>query len=554
VGIELVAEIAHDSLPDEVVKVGLAYADHAGDDGHDEHDGDEDDQELEVVLADGVVEDELDHEGVDQPQHSGEDDGDQHQDNLPFVGAECLGDPAHGTGVGLAATPLLLFGVGRYAAPTHPAHAMIDHRFVCLLHMVVIIILYRTSRPDAPEDWVLRHSLRRAGSGSANSGIVAPDAKSCATTGYHSGQRVDSGVILSLREKHQHCMDVCGESEGEEVVLMAGSKGSSAALARREIDPVIATAAITSFLVATSATILTVSGGIYAFRRPIQAGRRIAAAGMWLAGVRSHQTLLDGKPVPYYEHGPREGIPLVLLHGLGDAPETWAGVMWALARMSPDQWVLAPDVPGLGFAPREGSITITTITKSVLHFLDALHIGQAVLVGNSVGGQIVLHLAAHHPERVARAIAINPTGLLRGRRIDFRPENREEAQRLIAQVLARAPNLPDFILKDVVRIAHSERIGKFLGSYDRARDELDAGGDESDLARLARGNVPVTLIFGAADRLLPAETQAWFCEALPQAETLVLDGGGHTPQIEVPGELAALLAERSIESRLVAAR
>jgi pimeloyl-ACP methyl ester carboxylesterase len=344
-------------------------------------------------------------------------------------------------------------------------------------------------------------------------------------------------------------------ADGGEKRLMTTNDGLSTAPARQGIDATVAAATMTSFVVTASVTMLAVSGSIYVVRHPIQAGRRLAGIGMRLAGIRTRHTLLDGKPVPYYEYGPREGTPMILIHGLGDAAETWAGVMRALVRMYPDRWVLAPDVPGLGFAPRpRGSPTITTITKSVLNFLDTLHIDRAILAGNSTGGQIALRLAARYPERVARVIAIDPTGLWRGHAVDFRPQTRSEAQRFLSQVLSKAPNVPGFILEDVVRTARVEHIVQFISSYDQTRDNLDAGGNESDLARLARSNMPITLIFGAADRLLPAQTQEWFREALPRAEMVVFDDAGHTPQIEAPGELAALLAERAVESQVVAVR
>jgi len=334
---------------------------------------------------------------------------------------------------------------------------------------------------------------------------------------------------------------------------MGEQNGSSAPHVRPSIDPTIAAVAATSFLIAGSATVLTVSGGIYMFRHPIQAGRHLAAISMRLAGVSLQRTLLDGKRIHYYEHGPHEGTPMVLLHGLGDAAESWAGVMRGFARMYPDRWVLAPDVPGLGYSPRPaGSLTIDTITKSVLHFLETLNIGRAIFAGNSTGGQVVLHLAARNPERVAHAIAIDPTGFTRGQGADIRVQNREEARALLSRVLGRERRVPDFILDDIVRTVQTDHVTKFIETYDPSHDDLDAGGDDSDLARLARSSVPVTIIFGSEDRLLPEQCPTWFREALPRAETLVLAGAGHTPQIDLPGELTALLAERGAGSRLVA--
>jgi pimeloyl-ACP methyl ester carboxylesterase len=64
-------------------------------------------------------------------------------------------------------------------------------------------------------------------------------------------------------------------------------------------------------------------------------------------------------------------------------------------------------------------------------------------------------------------------------------------------------------------------------------------------AQLSGLRVPLRLVWGARDRLLPEGTLAFFQRALPNAEVILLDKAGHLPHLEAPGQLAqAILRPR----------
>jgi 2-hydroxy-6-oxonona-2,4-dienedioate hydrolase len=105
----------------------------------------------------------------------------------------------------------------------------------------------------------------------------------------------------------------------------------------------------------------------------------------------------------YYEAG--QGRPIVLLHGSGPGTTGWgnfAGNIEALAR---DFRVYAVDMPGWG---ESDPVTIDRIdhVAAAVQFLDAVGIERAAFVGNSMGGQTSLRLAAAHPERVSHLITM----------------------------------------------------------------------------------------------------------------------------------------------------
>jgi lipase len=98
--------------------------------------------------------------------------------------------------------------------------------------------------------------------------------------------------------------------------------------------------------------------------------------------------------------------PLVCLHGVTGHGERFK-------RLAEQRWgerlhVLAPDLRGHGRSGYEPPWTFPTHVADLVETLDALGIDQADWVGHSFGGRLVLELAARHPERIRRAILLDP--------------------------------------------------------------------------------------------------------------------------------------------------
>ncbi len=90
VNIELIAEIAHHLLTDQIVQVRLAYPDQPGEDGYGKHDAGQDQEQSHVALSDGVIEDHANQQGVDQSQNGRQENGAQDQNHLEGVGGRTL--------------------------------------------------------------------------------------------------------------------------------------------------------------------------------------------------------------------------------------------------------------------------------------------------------------------------------------------------------------------------------------------------------------------------------------------------------------------------------
>jgi lipase len=104
--------------------------------------------------------------------------------------------------------------------------------------------------------------------------------------------------------------------------------------------------------------------------------------------------------------GDPDASPIVCLHGVTAHGERFK-------RLAEERWaerfrIVAPDLRGHGRSGYEPPWTIATHVADVLETLDALDVGAANWVGPSFGGRLILELAAAHPERVHRAVLLDP--------------------------------------------------------------------------------------------------------------------------------------------------
>ena len=88
VRVELVAKISHDPLADDGVEVGLPDSNQAAENRRNHHDGDEDGQQVEALLAEADGDREFQHIGIDYPQDARQHDSHQHDQDLSPVRLE----------------------------------------------------------------------------------------------------------------------------------------------------------------------------------------------------------------------------------------------------------------------------------------------------------------------------------------------------------------------------------------------------------------------------------------------------------------------------------
>ncbi len=232
-----------------------------------------------------------------------------------------------------------------------------------------------------------------------------------------------------------------------------------------------------------------------------------------------------------------QGPVLVLLHGAGDQAGTWSRAVPALAASFT---LIVPDLAGHGDSePRTGPIDVPRILDGAEAVIQQLAGGKRVtIVGNSLGAWVAMLVAHRHPDWVERVVAVNG-GAITGRNEAARvvPKTLAEAREAMTQL--RDPGsspVPDFVLRDVVRRATSGSLARFVASADTmAQWTLD--GTLGDL------RVPVVLVWGASDQVMPLDYARRMLAELPDARLITLEKCGHVPQQECPTAFLAALRQ-----------
>ncbi|MFZ0805740.1 MAG: alpha/beta fold hydrolase [Candidatus Sulfotelmatobacter sp.] len=272
------------------------------------------------------------------------------------------------------------------------------------------------------------------------------------------------------------------------------------------------------------------------FFRPIAMTRWLRTLALWRAGARKTKVKTAIGDQSIWQAG--SGPTLVLLHGAGDQAGTWYNVAPAL---KPHFHLLMPDLAGHGqSAPATGILSLGTLLTALEQVLDAVSTNDSkfVLIGNSLGAWMSMLYADKHPRRVSRVILIGGGPIKGVSEIGLMPKNREEARRALDAVLdPSTPRRPNFVLDDLVRFTNHGPISRLIaaGDEDIAKYLLDG--------KLATFEVPVDLVWGASDRLVPLDYARKLQSQLPRCTLTVIDRTGHAPQLERPHALAKLLLQ-----------
>src|SRR5262245_40250403 len=121
---------------------------------------------------------------------------------------------------------------------------------------------------------------------------------------------------------------------------------------------------------------------------------------------------LLGRPHRLYVEEAGKGIPLLCLHTAGSDARQYRGVLND-ARVTANYRVIAFDMPWhgkssppAGWQDEEYRLTSRDYVRMIVEVADALGLDKPVVMGCSIGGRIVLHLAHEHPERFRALIGL----------------------------------------------------------------------------------------------------------------------------------------------------
>lgn len=268
----------------------------------------------------------------------------------------------------------------------------------------------------------------------------------------------------------------------------------------------------------TSLLAIAVSLGALMYGRPVATINTIQGGLLRLGGIQSRYAEVDGHRVRYLIGG--DGPTLLLLHGHPSQALEWAPILPQLTR---GHHVIAIDFLGYGESDAPDiDYSIATQANMVVEFLDVVGVPEADVLGFSMGGGVALKLAADHPERVRRLVLVDNAGLKFETSITadfYEPKTLAEFRELEAVQSDR--ELPDFMARDVLRTLQGKAwvFRRAVTSLLSFRDALDG--------KLANVRMPVLVIWGKADRLIPYEVALRLQSELPQAKLVGIEGCSH---------------------------
>lgn len=257
------------------------------------------------------------------------------------------------------------------------------------------------------------------------------------------------------------------------------------------------------------------------------------------------------------DEGNPSGTPIVLVHGYTGSVHWWEKLAPMLGK---EHRVIRVELLGHGGSEKPGAgYAIENQGSAVAEALASLGVQGATVVGHSLGGTVAVAVAERSPQVVAK-VAI----------VDQAPDNSFEEDSpllqdasyvpVIGQALARVTEwVPASVVRDSYQDAFAPdfNIASGFDNPDQVVDDLremtytafdetpDAEGDYSGEQpldqRMAAIKVPLLVIFGTEDEFYDAEASAAAYRKVDGAEVSLIQGSGHSPQVEKPEQVAPLI-------------
>jgi non-heme chloroperoxidase len=249
--------------------------------------------------------------------------------------------------------------------------------------------------------------------------------------------------------------------------------------------------------------------------------------------------LPGGVSLQYVEHGDPAGIPVLLLHGLGDS---WHSYELILPRLPETIRAIAPSQRGHGDSSRPATgYRLRDLAADVAAFMDALALESAIVVGHSMGSVVAQRFAIDHPDRLRGLVLVGSFASM-----PKNPAVRELWDSVVSKLTdpvdpgfvrefqqsAVARPLPPGFFDTVVRESQKLPARVWQGVVEGAlRDDVS-----EELDAIA---APTLIVWGDRDKYSLRSDQEAQTAAIEGARLVVYHGAGHAPNWEEPDRLSS---------------
>ena len=302
----------------------------------------------------------------------------------------------------------------------------------------------------------------------------------------------------------------------------------------------------------------------------------VPPAGPVLAAGESARTVaLPGCSMLVREVPPRgaDVAPALFVHGLGGSSQNWSVLMAKLADQVVGQ---APDLPGFGHSPPpdDGNYSIAGHARAVIRLMDAEARGPVHLFGNSMGGAVVVKVAAARPDLVRTLTLISPalpevppqrtawpTALISVPGIPalyLRATRGWPAERRTEELMSLCYGDP-MSVGEPERVAAAAEYRRRLGlpyfwdaMVRSTRGIVNAytlGGQHSLWRQAERVLAPTLLVYGGRDRLVSVKVARRAARTFRDNRLLIIPDSGHVAMMEHPELVARAFRDLLVDLR-----
>jgi pimeloyl-ACP methyl ester carboxylesterase len=259
---------------------------------------------------------------------------------------------------------------------------------------------------------------------------------------------------------------------------------------------------------------------------------------------------VNGLAIRYKTYGePGEGKPnLILMHGFGNSLQSFRNLAPLMAQCC---YAVAFDFPGYGLSPKPVDHDYSNAGQAVtaIAFAKAMNIEKPIYVGHSMGGAIALHTGVKDPDAagivfidpgifetgVPKIMAMAPFPLPRMSAKLF--GDREWRGQFMKMSFIDPSVITDAVMDDLARTAQTD---DYWSGTTAMMSDFTPGQEEPLLPQV---KVPVTAIYGEADRNHPDADRKRLQAAIPGSGLVVIAKAGHYPHEEKATETAKAIAD-----------
>jgi 3-oxoadipate enol-lactonase len=245
---------------------------------------------------------------------------------------------------------------------------------------------------------------------------------------------------------------------------------------------------------------------------------------------------VSGQPIHVVDRG--AGDAVVFLHAFPLQAAMWD---YQLEALEGTHRCLAIDLPGFGQSPGSadpGAVTMQGWAGLVDGALDQLGIGEATIVGSSLGGYLAMALLRHHRSRVGRLVLADTRARADELATIQRRTSQQDELRAGAEVGSLAKGIVEGLLSsdsmsriELVEYVHALAEGATPEGWIAALEAMKGRPDSMLLLRQA--DVRALVVVGELDRVTPI-AEAMSLRSLLKGELVVVPNVGHLPNLEDP--------------------